>query len=153
MATLRDQDSDPSVVPTEQETLDFAGRQLDRNRQDLPFTLNYLFDDDGAAAQVVGRTGIATGQPAAPAVTASGDPDPVWPAATLLRLAGRDLPVILAGDFDATPDSSSIRFWSGRQSLDGTSVAYQDAWEAVHPGEAGHTFTPRNPLVRAGKCS
>jgi hypothetical protein len=30
-------------------------------------------------------------------------------------------------------------------------VAYQDAWEAVHPGEAGHTFTPRNPLVRTGE--
>jgi len=45
--------------------------------------------------------------------------------------------VILAGDFDAAPDSSSIRFWTGRQSLDGISVAYQDAWEAVHPGDAG----------------
>ena len=59
--------------------------------------------------------------------------------------------VILAGDFDATPDSSSIRFWTGRQALEGTSVAYQDAWEAVHPGDAGHTFSPRNPLVRAGE--
>ena len=34
MATLRDLGSDPSVVRTEQETLDFAGRQLDRNRRD-----------------------------------------------------------------------------------------------------------------------
>ena len=66
------------------------------------------------------------------------------------RLAGRDMHVVLAGDFDAAPDSSSIRFWTGRQSLDGTSVAYQDAWEAVHPGDAGHTFSPLNPLVRAG---
>src|SRR5271156_7120488 len=37
MATLRDLGSDPSVVRTEQETLDFAGRQLERNREDLPF--------------------------------------------------------------------------------------------------------------------
>ncbi|MGZ4433560.1 MAG: PAS domain-containing protein [Trebonia sp.] len=37
MATLRDLGSDPSVVRTEQEALDFAGRQLDRNRRDLPF--------------------------------------------------------------------------------------------------------------------
>ena len=44
MATLRDLGSDPSVVRTEQETLEFARRQLDRNRQDLPFTLTYLFD-------------------------------------------------------------------------------------------------------------
>lgn len=69
------------------------------------------------------------------------------------QLDGRDMPVILAGDFDAAPDSASIRFWTGRQALDGISVAYQDAWEAVHPGEAGHTFTPRNPLVRAGEMS
>lgn len=66
-------------------------------------------------------------------------------------LAGRDLHVVLAGDFDDPPDSASIRFWTGRQSLDGTSVRYEDAWEVVHPGEAGHTFSPRNPLVRAGQ--
>ena len=40
--------------------------------------------------------------------------------------------------------------WAARRSLDGTSVAYLDAWDALHPDEAGHTFTPDNPLVRAG---
>jgi endonuclease/exonuclease/phosphatase family metal-dependent hydrolase len=68
-------------------------------------------------------------------------------------VAGRDLHVVLAGDFDDPPDAASIRFWTGRQSLDGFSVAYQDAWEAVHPGDPGHTFSPRNPLVRAGEMS
>ena len=58
--------------------------------------------------------------------------------------------VILAGDFDDTPDSSSIRFWTGRQSLDGMSVRYEDAWEAVHGDAPGLTFDPRNPLVRTG---
>jgi endonuclease/exonuclease/phosphatase family metal-dependent hydrolase len=43
------------------------------------------------------------------------------------RLAGRDLHVVLAGDFDDAPDAASIRFWTGRQSLDGHSVAYRDA--------------------------
>jgi endonuclease/exonuclease/phosphatase family metal-dependent hydrolase len=62
-----------------------------------------------------------------------------------------DLPVLLLGDLDAGPDTASIRFLTGRQSLDGTSVRYEDAWEAVHPDEAGHTFSPRNPLVRAGE--
>jgi endonuclease/exonuclease/phosphatase family metal-dependent hydrolase len=65
-------------------------------------------------------------------------------------VAGRDLHVVLAGDFDDPPDAASIRFWTGRQSLHGASVCYQDAWEVVHPGEAGHTFSPRNPLVLAG---
>ena len=61
-------------------------------------------------------------------------------------LDGTDRHVVLAGDFDATPDSASIRFWRGRQSLDGMSVYYQDAWEAVHGDEPGHTFTPDNGL-------
>jgi len=85
MATLRDLGSNPSVVRTEQEALGFAGRQLDRNRQDLPFTLTYLLDSDGATARLAGSSGIAAGFPAAPAVLAAGDPDPVWPAAALLR--------------------------------------------------------------------
>lgn len=67
-------------------------------------------------------------------------------------VAGRpDLPVVVLGDFDATPESASVRFWTGRQSLDGLSVRYEDAWAAVHPDEPGHTFTPRNPLVTAGE--
>ncbi len=85
MATLRDLGSDPSVVRTEQETLDFAGRQLDRNRRDMPFTLTYLFGDDGAVARLAGSTGIAAGHPVAPAALAADDPDPVWPVAALLR--------------------------------------------------------------------
>jgi endonuclease/exonuclease/phosphatase family metal-dependent hydrolase len=67
-------------------------------------------------------------------------------------VAGRpELPVVVLGDFDATPESASVRFWTGRQSLDGFSVRYEDAWAAVHPDEPGHTFTPRNPLVTAGE--
>jgi endonuclease/exonuclease/phosphatase family metal-dependent hydrolase len=69
------------------------------------------------------------------------------------QLAGRDLHVVLAGDFDDTPDSASVRFWTGKQSLCGSSVAYRDAWTAVHPNDPGHTFTPLNPLERAGEMS
>ncbi len=58
--------------------------------------------------------------------------------------------VVLLGDFDARPDAACMRFWTGRQSLDGMSVCYHDAWESVHGDEAGHTFTPDNPLVRSG---
>lgn len=64
---------------------------------------------------------------------------------------GQAMHVIMAGDFDATPRSASIRFWSGWQSLDGTSVCYQDAWEAIHSTEPGETFTNRNLLVASGE--
>ncbi|MGI5217957.1 endonuclease/exonuclease/phosphatase family protein [Nocardia sp. CA-290969] len=58
--------------------------------------------------------------------------------------------VVVLGDFDAGPEASSLRYWTGRQSLNGTSVSYQDAWESAHPDTAGHTFTPANPLVGRG---
>jgi endonuclease/exonuclease/phosphatase family metal-dependent hydrolase len=69
-------------------------------------------------------------------------------ACFLEELAGaRGGHVVLAGDFTSDPEAANVRFVSGRQSLDGTSVCYRDAWESVHPGEPGETFTPDNPLV------
>jgi endonuclease/exonuclease/phosphatase family metal-dependent hydrolase len=59
----------------------------------------------------------------------------------------RAVHVVVAGDFDARPESASMRFWTGRQSLEGTSVHYQDAWESRHGSEPGHTFTTANPLT------
>jgi endonuclease/exonuclease/phosphatase family metal-dependent hydrolase len=56
--------------------------------------------------------------------------------------------ILLAGDLDADLDAASIRFLTGKQSLDGTSVCYRDAWDSVHPAEPGPTFTPENPLMR-----
>jgi endonuclease/exonuclease/phosphatase family metal-dependent hydrolase len=58
-----------------------------------------------------------------------------------------DAHVVLAGDLDADPDATSIRFWTGRTSLDTVSVCYRNAWESVHPGVPNDTFTPDNPLV------
>jgi endonuclease/exonuclease/phosphatase family metal-dependent hydrolase len=58
--------------------------------------------------------------------------------------------VLLAGDFNAAPDSASVRFWRGLQSLDGMSVCYRDAWESAHPRDPGHTFSPQNLLVVSG---
>jgi endonuclease/exonuclease/phosphatase family metal-dependent hydrolase len=62
------------------------------------------------------------------------------------RVAREPMHVILAGDFDADPQSSSVRFWCGRQSLRQTSVCYRDAWESAHPDAAGHTFAAGSAL-------
>lgn len=56
--------------------------------------------------------------------------------------------VVLVGDFDADPEASSIRFWSGRQSLGDISVCYRDAWGSTHPDDPGHTFTPASSVVK-----
>ena len=67
---------------------------------------------------------------------------------TLSELAdGDDIPPILAGDFDATPDAASIRFLSGRQSLQGRSTGWRDAWTVAGDGSAGHTWSSDNPYV------
>jgi endonuclease/exonuclease/phosphatase family metal-dependent hydrolase len=55
---------------------------------------------------------------------------------------------ILAGDLNAAPDAASVRFLLGLQALDGTSVAYRDAWQHDDPG---HTFTPENPTMPTGE--
>jgi PAS domain S-box-containing protein len=62
MATLRDLGSDPSVVRTEAQMLHFVAEQLDGNPYDLPFTLTYLFGDDGDA-QLAGVSGIERDHP------------------------------------------------------------------------------------------
>jgi PAS domain S-box-containing protein len=77
MATLRDLGSDPSVVRTERQMLDFAADQLARDPYDLPFTLTYLFGDDGDA-HLAGVSGIALGHPAAPEILPRGGPS-AWP--------------------------------------------------------------------------
>jgi endonuclease/exonuclease/phosphatase family metal-dependent hydrolase len=58
--------------------------------------------------------------------------------------------VVIASDFSSAPDTAGMRFWAGLQSLDGTSVAYRDAWDTIHPGASGPTFSPANPLVTGG---
>ncbi|MFD6798000.1 SpoIIE family protein phosphatase [Streptomyces cyaneofuscatus] len=94
MATLRDLGSDPSVIRTEQEMLDFAGEQLSRNPYDLPFTLTYLFQDDGSARRA-SVTGLGAAHPAAADILPA-DPAPCWPADTPAR--GESVLVPLDGE-------------------------------------------------------
>jgi endonuclease/exonuclease/phosphatase family metal-dependent hydrolase len=60
--------------------------------------------------------------------------------------ADRDIPVVLGGDLDAEPDAASLRFFLGRQSLEGVSTAFVRAWDEVHPGEPCWTLDPANAL-------
>jgi endonuclease/exonuclease/phosphatase family metal-dependent hydrolase len=51
----------------------------------------------------------------------------------------RELPTVIAGDFNAMPETSSIRYLSGRQSLFGQSVLFHDAWTTAGEGP-GYTW-------------
>ena len=106
MATLRDLGSDPSVVRSEEESLAFADRQLARNPRDLPFTLTYLFDENGDA-RLVGSSGIDTGHSAAPLRISAGDAS-VWPVAELAQgdsvvVDLRGVPDLPAGEWRDPP--------------------------------------------------
>jgi endonuclease/exonuclease/phosphatase family metal-dependent hydrolase len=67
-------------------------------------------------------------------------------AGALHRFAQSSDHVLLMGDLDAEIDAASLKFLSGKRSHAGTSVCYVNAFDAAHPGEPGHTFTPDNPL-------
>ncbi|GAA2333849.1 endonuclease/exonuclease/phosphatase family protein [Streptomyces kunmingensis] len=53
--------------------------------------------------------------------------------------------VVIAGDLDAEADADSVRFLTGRHVIDGFSVCYRNAWEAVRPHEPLTTYSSLNP--------
>ena len=63
--TLRKVAQAASATKTESELFDAVAAQLQDNRIDLPFTLTYLFNEDGSAARLVAQSGIDDGHPLA----------------------------------------------------------------------------------------
>lgn len=59
------------------------------------------------------------------------------------------LPPILAGDFNAEPDSTEVRFLTGSTSLAGRSTYFQDAWRVAGGRAPGWTWTNENPFAAA----
>ena len=55
-------------------------------------------------------------------------------------------PAIVCGDFNALPDAAEIRHMVGRQSIDGVSTFFQDAFEVAGVGD-GTTMTEANGFV------
>jgi len=58
----------------------------------------------------------------------------------------RALPTVIAGDLNSLPNSSSIRYLTGLQSLGGKSVFFHDAWAVAGEGP-GYTWASDNPLA------
>jgi PAS domain S-box-containing protein len=83
MATLRHLGSEPTTGRDDREYLRAAVRHLEGNPRSLPFSLIYLFDEAGEAAELVAGAGIDAGHPAAPARIALADEAPSWPVSDL----------------------------------------------------------------------
>jgi len=52
---------------------------------------------------------------------------------------------IVAGDLNAEPDSTAVRYLTGLAAIDGDSVYLQDAWRLAGDGGPGLTWSNRNP--------
>src|SRR5450759_3064302 len=84
-------------------------------RRSFPFTLMYLFDDDGTGARLTCSPGIPAGHPAAPALIELADPNPCWPVGALAKgetvaideLAER-FPSIPSGAWDRPPAQAPL---------------------------------------------
>lgn len=84
-----------------------------------------------------------------PGLEAEREPKVVELDRWLGELAADDaLPPVMGGDFDATPDTSSIRFLTGLQSLDGRSTFWADAFAQAGDGSPGYTWTSDSPFVQ-----
>ncbi|WP_158916154.1 ATP-binding protein [Caulobacter sp. S45] len=94
MGTLRELASSASLTKTEDELFQAVTERLSQNLTDLPFTLTYLFDEDGTTARLVAQSGIEPDHPAAPVLTPR---DGLWP----LQGGGARVEAILVGDLAA----------------------------------------------------
>jgi endonuclease/exonuclease/phosphatase family metal-dependent hydrolase len=55
-----------------------------------------------------------------------------------------DVPTLIAGDLNAAPEASSVRYLCGLQSLAGRGAHYHDAWAVAGDGGQGHTWSADN---------
>lgn len=66
-----------------------------------------------------------------------------------LAPAGKALPPVLVGDFNAEPDSDEMRYMRGLTGLGGSCVYFSDAFLVAGDGSPGATFAKRNPYAAA----
>lgn len=62
-----------------------------------------------------------------------------------VRAHPAELPAIMTGDFNATPDATAIRFLTGRTGLQGRGAYYRDCFQRRHPDAHGFTWSTKNP--------
>jgi signal transduction histidine kinase/DNA-binding response OmpR family regulator len=84
LALLRDLASRLAATNATEEVFAAVEHCLGASSPDLPFSLTYLFEDDGRRARLVSRTEISAAQPAAAAVIEVGEATSRWPFADVL---------------------------------------------------------------------
>jgi signal transduction histidine kinase/DNA-binding response OmpR family regulator len=107
LKTLRSLAGELSKSIAEEDVVACIARCLGENQKDLPFTLIYLFTEDGKEARLACRTGIAKDHPAAPGSIEFSEKNQAWPISDLL--SGKDSIIVenLAQRFESVPSG----FW------------------------------------------
>ena len=144
--TLRKVAQATAATKTEDELFKAVTTQLQDNLSDLPFTLTYLFNDDGKAANLVARSGVEPDHPLAtdlPSIT-----DALWP---LEGIASGIEPVIIdapgdlfadlpTGAWENRPKRHSSCRWRSKthdKTAAGFMIVGLNPYRAAEPGYAG----------------
>lgn len=98
LALLRDLASRLAATKATEEVFAAVEQCLGHNSPDLPFSLTYLFEDDGRRARLVSRTEISADHPAAAAVAEMSGAPSMWPFAEVVAQA--TVPIVV--ELDAT---------------------------------------------------
>ncbi len=106
LKTLRSLAGELSKTITEEEVVSCIARCLGENQKDLPFTLLYLFTEDGNEARLACQTGMAEDHPAARKVIQLSEKNQPWPISELLT--GKDSIIVenLLERFGPVPSGS-----------------------------------------------
>ena len=106
LKTLRSLAGELNKTITEEDVVACIARCLGENQKDLPFTLLYLFTEDGDEARLACQTGVAERHPAAPASIPLTEKNQPWPIRDLLT--GKDSIVVenLRERFESVPSGS-----------------------------------------------
>ncbi len=106
LKTLRSLAAELNKTITEEDVVACIARCLGENQKDLPFTLLYLFTEDGSEARLACQTGMPERHPAAPESIRLSEKNQPWPISELLT--GKDSIIVenLLEKFELVPSGS-----------------------------------------------
>jgi signal transduction histidine kinase len=106
LKTLRSLAGELNKTMTEEDVVECIARCLGENQKDLPFTLLYLFTEEGTEARLACQTGMPERHPAAPDSLSLTEENPPWPISDLLT--GKDSVIVedLPERFESVPSGS-----------------------------------------------
>ena len=116
LSTLRSLAAELNTTIAEAEVCESIVRSLRENQQDLPFSLVYLFSEDGKEAYLACQTGIEPGHPVAPGRIVADGNEKLWPVSEVLKaktsvtveMLPERFPSLPSGFWDTAPSKALL---------------------------------------------